>query len=66
MKSASKYIICYDIESGGIPSAEKPAFDAIALIELAFVVIDMEKFEVSVELSMIFPRDYKEVLIYTS
>lgn len=66
MKSASKYIICHDIESGGIPSAEKPAFDAIALIELAFVVIDMEKLEVCDELSMIFPRDYKEGLIYSS
>lgn len=66
MKSSSKYLICYDIESGGLPSAEKPAFDIIALIEIAFVVIDMKKLEICEEVSMILPHDYKEGLVYSA
>ena len=49
MKSSSKYLICYDCETGSIPSKDKPAFDTIALIEIAFAVIDMEKLEICEE-----------------
>lgn len=65
MKSSSKYIICYDCETSGISSKEKPAFDTIALIEVAFVVINMETLSICEEVSYIFPRDYKEGLIYS-
>lgn len=66
MKSSSKYLICYDCETGSIPSKDKPAFDTIALIEIAFVVIDMEKLEICEEVSMILPHDYKEGLVYSA
>ena len=66
MKSSSKYLICYDCETGSIPSKDKPAFDTIALIEIAFAVIDMEKLEICEEISMILPHDYKEGLVYSA
>jgi DNA polymerase-3 subunit alpha (Gram-positive type) len=66
MKSSSKYLICYDCETGSIPSKDKPAFDTIALIEIAFAVIDMEKLEICEEVSMILPHDYKEGLVYSA
>ena len=63
MKTASKYLICFDFETGGLPSKDKKAFYDIALVETAMVVIDMEALEICEEVSMIFQPDYKENLL---
>lgn len=65
MKTSSKYVICFDIESGGLMSKDKPAFDAIALIEIALVVVNMETLSIAEKRSYIFERNYKDGLIYT-
>lgn len=66
MKTASKYVICYDFESGGLPSKEKPAFLAIPLVESSMVVVDMESLEICEEKSHMFEYGYKEGLEYQS
>lgn len=64
MKTASKYIIVVDTETGSIPSKENKAFYDVALIEATFCLIDMESLEIVEELDIMFPDNYKEGLIY--
>lgn len=63
MKTSSKFLICFDLETGGLPSKDKRAFLDIPLVETAMVVIDMEKLSIIEECSMIFQPDYKEDLL---
>lgn len=65
MKTSAKYIIVSDFETSGLCNKEKPAFDTIAAVEMAIVVIDLEKLSIVEEKSLMFERDYKEGLIYT-
>lgn len=65
MKTSSKYIICFDTETGGLISKDKPAFTTIPLMEIALVVINMESLSVEEKKSFIIERDYKEGLIYS-
>lgn len=64
MKTASKYVIIFDVESGGLPGKENRPFYEIALIEGTFCVIDMESLEIIEELDIMLPDEYKEGLIY--
>lgn len=66
MKTSAKYIIVADTETSDLVSKEKPAFDTVALMEVALVVIDLEKLSVVEEKSFMFERDYKEGLIYST
>lgn len=64
MKTASKYVIVFDTESGGLPSKENRAFYEIALVEGTFCVVDMESLEIIDELDIMLQDEYKEGLIY--
>lgn len=63
MKTSSKFLICFDFETGGLPSKDKRAFYDIPLVETAMVVINMETLSIEEECSMIFQPDYKENLL---
>lgn len=64
MKTSSKYVIIFDLETGGLCSKDKLAFYDVPIVESAMVVVDMEKLEICDECSLIVERDYKEGLIY--
>lgn len=64
MKTSCKYIIVFDLETGGLCSKDKKAFYDVPIVEFAMVVIDMEKLEVCEECSLILEPDYKEGLTY--
>lgn len=66
MKTSSKYVIVFDTETGGLLNKDNQAFLDIALLELAIVVVDMESLSLIEEKSLMFERDYKEGLIYTT
>lgn len=65
MKTASKFVIVFDTETGSLPSKENRAFYEVALIEATFCVVDMEKLEICEELDVMLPDEYKEGLIYS-
>lgn len=66
MKTQCRYVIVVDTETSDLISKEKPAFDVVALMEVALVVVDLESLSIIEEKSFIFERDYKEGLIYSS
>ena len=47
MKTSSKYVIIFDLETGGLCSKDKLAFYDVPIVESAMVVVDMEKLEIS-------------------
>ena len=65
MQTAQKYVIFFDIESGGIPSKDKLAFYDIPLIEISFVVVDMLKLEIVDKVEITFPYMYFDNLEYS-
>lgn len=65
MQTAQKYVIFFDIESGGIPSKDKLAFYGIPLIEISFVVVDMLKLEIVDKVEITFPYMYFDNLEYS-
>lgn len=65
MKTSAKYVIMFDFETGGIPNKDLRAFYDVAAIEIALVVIDLEKLSITEEKSFIFKDNYKDGLIYT-
>lgn len=65
MKTSSKYVMVYDLETGGLPSEKKLPFLDIAIVEMSVVVVDMEILSIVEEKSFMFQRDYKDGLIYT-
>jgi len=62
----SKYqnFLVYDVETGGLPSKENPAFDKMALTEVALVMVSPE-LEIIAKTSFLF-APYFDDLIYTS
>lgn len=64
MKTASKYIICFDFETGGLPNKDNQAFHDVPLVETAMVIIDMENLSIVEKISAIFEDNYKEGLTY--
>lgn len=65
MKTASKFVICYDHETGGLPSKVKLPFLNIPLVETAMVVVDMETLEICEEVNFMYQYNYKEDLEYS-
>ena len=66
MKTSSKYVIVFDLETGGLPNKDKRAFYEIPAVEIALVVVDMEALSIVEEKSLMFERDYKEGLTYSA
>lgn len=63
-KTQAPYIVVADVESGGLPSKDKLAFHKIALVEIAAVVIDVEKLEIVEEISWLI-KPYQDDLEYS-
>jgi len=63
-KLQAPYIIVADTETGGLPSKDKLAFHNIALVEIAAVVIDVEKLEIVEEASWLI-KPYDDGLEYS-
>lgn len=64
MKSSCRYIICFDLETGGLPNKTSQAFLDVPMVETAMVVIDLETLSIVEKVSAILQDDYKEGLTY--
>lgn len=65
MQTPQKYVIFWDLESGGLPTKEKRAFYDIPVIEISFVVVDMLELEITDKIEITFPYMYWEGLEYS-
>jgi len=63
-KTKQKFAIVADVETGGLPTKTKLAFDNVALTEIAFVAIDLKQLKIIEKESWFFEYNYKDGLEY--